>query len=104
MAGDDSLKAGGGGIKIETGQIVKNVESRLFDAHDLSARQRPGPGTGVDVSSHGDHWRDRLQDVENLPVSYVSGVDDLAAALQFLERLLPEEAVSVGDDADSLGH
>src|SRR5690606_39781762 len=66
-------------------------------------RQLRGPLADVDVAPDRGDRRDRLQRGQHLRLADVAGVDQMVAALQEGERLGPELAVGVGDQADAHG-
>jgi hypothetical protein len=85
---------------------VKHVEEGVLDFDDLGCGQALGPGVLVDVAADCGDWSDGSQSLENIRGADVAGVDDAVRAAKSVERLGPQEAVRIGDQADdeAVGH
>ena len=100
VAAHHGREARRGGIEIELGEVVQQVEGQRSDLGHLGRRERVGPRAPVDVPAHRGDGCERTQRLQHLAPADVARVEDVRAAAQRVERLRPHEAVRVRDDAD----
>jgi len=100
MAADDDAKTGGGWINIKPFYVVDDVDSDFSNFNNRCFRKPARPPALVIVSSNRNDWSDRLENPDNFGLPDVTGMDDQIGAPKGLKRLRPEQAVSVGDNAD----
>jgi len=100
MARDDHVDAQGLGITREHLEVVDEVQAPADDLgrHDLRNRRRPR--VAIVVAAHGNDRRHRAELGEDRGGADVARVHDQVDGRQRRDRLGPQEAVRVGDDAD----
>jgi hypothetical protein len=102
MPADDDVEAGRRGIDIQLLKIVDDVDGCGTGFSDCGHRQRRGPVSSVKVSPDGDYRSDCFEDIEDLGLSHIAGVDDQLRPRQDAQRLVAQQTVRVRDQADEM--
>lgn len=97
MTRDDDLEPRRCRVEIQLGQVVNDVDNRVAYLQHFGFADGRRPGTVVVVSPHRGDRRNFSKRSENVRVADVARVDDIVAAPQRLDRLGPQESMSVGD-------
>ena len=87
-------------IEIDVVQIVENVNKRLSRFHRFAKWQCGCPVAPVRVAAHGVDWSDEPKLYKNFRIPNIAGVNDEVRAAQGIERLWPQQAVGVRNDAE----
>ena len=82
MAADHDGESGGRGIDFQLMDVMNDVDSSGFRWHHRGQRQTRRPLSGIDISTHRNHWRDGLQLLDNLGLSHIPGVNDQLTAFE----------------------
>ena len=90
-------------LQIKPRQIVENINGSAADLDDFSFRQPARPRFVVYVAANGCHWRERCELLKNFRSPNIPGVNDLLRPAQRLNSFGPEQAVSIGNNADQDG-
>ena len=107
VAVDDDSESSGFGFQIELAEIVQSVNSHATRFHDFSLRQRLRPRAGIDIAANRSYGCDSRESFKNVWISDIAGVEDAVSPSQRFEGFGPQQAMGVGDYAEShcfLGH
>jgi hypothetical protein len=99
MAGYYCAKTCRGGIEVELGDIVDDVERNAAEFQRLRFRNGARPRADIVVAAHRAHRRDLAQRSQDRRVADVAGVDDVLAWLKEAQRFGTKQAVRVRDQA-----
>lgn len=87
-------------IDIEIRDIVHEVNVMRAGDDDISERERHAPRIAIVVAAHCECRCDFPQTLEHLRRADVAGMNDEIAAAQCRERLVAQQTMRVGYDAD----
>lgn len=102
MTENHGSEIGRGRIEVQFIQVVQDIEMEALDLDDLGLGEDNGPCIAVDVAAHGTHRGNTPQRLDHVGGTDITGVQNEVGALQGIERLRSDQAVSVGDYADPL--
>ena len=100
MAGDDRVKAGGGRIDVECGDIVNDIKDRGTDLENVRLGNTRCPRSFVIVATNGSCRGDRRQFLDDPGATDVSRMNDVVASCKGRYCFGPKQAMSVGDQPD----
>jgi hypothetical protein len=89
------------GIEVELGDVVEHIDGNTVYPKHLGLRDRFGPFTFVVVATHDRDWSEILERLNHSGVANVARVNDEIAAAKKLDRLGPQEAVSIRDESNT---
>ena len=101
VPGNHHLHAERRRIDAKLGEIMNHMDADRAQSEGFGFGQRLGPRPGIVVAADRKHAADRTQFIEDGAVADISRVDDVIGRLQERLRLGPQQAVSVGDQADT---
>src|SRR5713101_1144229 len=88
-------------FQVKSAEVVDQVDRETLDFNQLGFGQRRCPRAPIHIAAHGGYGGEFAQAVENSRITYVSGVQNAMGATQGGDGFGPQQAVGVGDDADS---
>src|ERR1035437_8073381 len=100
-------ESGGSQLQVELAEIVHDIDGHAAGCDDVGLRQSARPDVGVDVTADRGYGRDLRKRFEDFGSANVACVEDAFGSAQSLDRLGPQQAVGVGDNAEdhwSLNH
>ena len=78
---------------------MEHVQQEVLGLDQRCRRQRRQVFP-VHIAAHRKNRRNRAKPIEDRALAHVAGVDDQVRSAQRIERLRPQQAVGIGDDAD----
>ena len=104
VPGYDRLKPLGLRVKVESLELVHDVEKTFPYLENLGDRQGPGPRTLVVVTADRGDWSDPRETVQDSGRANITGMNDEVGSRECMNGLGSEETVGVRDDADCAPH
>lgn len=98
VAADHGGDACGGGVKVEVGEIVQDVNVSAAKLDEFGWRELCAWAEKVDVSPDGSDGSQISKRVQDGRIAHIAGVEDVVGSLQGVERLGAQQAVGIGDD------
>lgn len=102
MPADDCMHSCSDRIKVQEGDVVKDMEQEVRYFHGLRGRKAVHPLFPVHISPDRNHGRNTPERAQDKRRADISGVQDDARTLQRVQRLCPDEAMRVGYHADMI--
>jgi hypothetical protein len=100
VAADHHSNAGGSGVDVNPMFGVDEVEKLPGQFYDVGGRKIGAQAVGVDVAADGGDRCEFAQDVQNIWIADVPGMQDVVDSGQGLEGLRPQQAVGIRNDSD----
>ena len=102
VAGDDRGDAGGGGIEVELGEVVKDVNRVGADLDDVGGGEARSPRAPVVVAAYRAHGCKASQRLEHGGVADVATVNDEVRMPQGVQGFRPRQTVGIRDQSDEI--
>jgi hypothetical protein len=104
VAGDDDVDAACDRIDLLRLQIVQNVDQPSRKTNEFGVGIGNGPVAGIHVSSDRGNRGDAAKSVDDVRTPDVAAMNDVIDAGQATFRLRPQQAMRIGNNADSECH
>ena len=104
VPGYDRLKTRRFRVKVESLELVHDVEKAFPYLKNLRGCQGLSPRTLVVVTADRGDWSDLQETIQNLGRANITGMNDEVGSRECIDSLGPEETVGVRDDADCALH
>src|SRR5207302_6638174 len=89
------------GIEVKLLEVVQYIDGDVFHFEDLGSSELTRPVTLVHIAAHGGHRSNGAKLLKDFGRADVACVNNAIRSAQRLQRLRPQQAVCVGNDADA---
>ena len=88
-------------IEVKLRDVMQNIDGDVVNLEHRGVSQSVGPRAFVVVATHNGDWSQISEPFDDFRVSNVARVNNKIAAAEKGDRLWPQEAMGVGNEANS---